>query len=465
MTGIKSEPSIRVGLVTGARAARVTLQGRFTDANGKSFTEGDYTATAENGAITLYGERQVRAHSLRFSAEDFDACRFTVHDVTIGIDFHWERKESQSFQGTLELRAGEEGLIVINELPLEAYLVSVISSEMSASCPAELLRAHAIVARGWLLAQLRGSRVAGEQGSRGAGERGFEHSNASTIHHASRVTPAEIIRWYDRENHAEFDVCADDHCQRYQGISKAFSQAAFDAVRETRGKALMSEGEICDARYSKSCGGMTEVYSAAWEDRDVPYLASIYDGAGEPTGYSMPLTVESNAEVWITSSPEAYCNAASGELLARILTGFDQETQDFYRWEVSYSGDELSEIIEARLGLGLGRIIALEPLERGRSGRIIRLRISGEKESVIIGKELEIRRALARSHLYSSAFVVRSEQYPETGFIECVRLVGAGWGHGVGMCQIGAAVMADLGRGHEEILAHYFLNAKLSALY
>ena len=445
----QKEPLIRVGLVTGVRAARVTLHGRFTDANGVSFTEGDYTATAENGAISLDGDKQIRARSLSLSPVKFDDCRFTVHDVVIGIDFHWERKESQSFQGTLELRASEEGLIVVNELPLEAYLISVISSEMSAYCPVELLRAHAIVARGWLLAQLQGT----------------QNKTGDIAQRASRSTQEEIIRWYDRENHAEFDVCADDHCQRYQGISKAFSQAAFDAVSDTRGKVLMSEGEICDTRYAKSCGGRTEIYSAAWENMDVPYLSSIYDGEDDPDGYILPLSVESNAEAWIASSPEAYCNAASSELLSRILTSFDQETQNFYRWEVDYSGDELSEIIEARLGRDLGRIVALEPIERGHSGRIIRLRITGEKESFIIGKELEIRRTLARSHLYSSAFVVRSEQNPATGFIERVRLIGAGWGHGVGLCQIGAAVMADIGHSHEEILAHYFRNTRLSALY
>jgi peptidoglycan hydrolase-like amidase len=276
-------------------------------------------------------------------------------------------------------------------------------------------------------------------------------------------SPDEIIRWYDRESHTDFDVCADDHCQRYQGISKAYSKEAFEAVRDTRGQVLVYNDEICDTRYSKSCGGVTELYGAAWEDKAVPYLESIYDGPGDVSGYPMPLTDEANAVRWVTSSPPAYCNNISAELLERILPGFDQETKDFYRWEVSYSQDELREILHDKLGVDLGRISTLEPLERGESGRIIRLGIRGEARSLVVGKELEIRRALSRSHLYSSAFVVEPQgvnDYPER-----FRLTGAGWGHGVGLCQIGAAVMADQGHDHAEVLAHYFQGASLRALY
>jgi peptidoglycan hydrolase-like amidase len=350
-------------------------------------------------------------------------------------------------------------LTLINELPLESYLVSVISSEMSAACPPELLRAHSVVSRSWLLAQL----------SKTASRTGLEQ--AATIQADSRMIdnpPGEIIRWYDRESHTDFDVCADDHCQRYQGISKAFSPEAFDAIRNTRGRVLVSNDEVCDARYSKSCGGMTEVYRAAWEQREVTYLASAYDGPGEISDYLMPLTIEANAEAWITSSPPAYCNNISPELLGRILPGFDQETRDFYRWQVSYSQDELREILQARLGVDFGSILALEPLERGESGRIIRLRIRGEAKTIVIGKELEIRRALSRSHLYSSAFVVlaaRDERDRAKNYPKQFRLIGAGWGHGVGLCQIGAAVMADQGHTHIEILAHYFKGTTLRSLY
>jgi stage II sporulation protein D len=448
---LKSEPLIKVGLMTGAKLARLSVSGGFL-ANGERLPDGDYAATLDDGAIRLEGVTELRAESLALSPIDFEKSRFTVHDITIGIDFHWERKEAQHFQGALLILSEPNGLTIINELPLEAYLVSVISSEMSATCPPEALRAHAIISRSWLLAQLkRASKQTRLQ------EQGDQiNIQGETV---------EIIKWYDRENHDSFDVCADDHCQRYQGISKAFSESAFDAIRETRGKGLVYEGEICDARYSKSCGGMTELYSAAWEEKLVPYLAAVYDGEGGVRGYDLPLTVEANADSWITSKPAAYCNTDSAALLARILPGFDQETSDFYRWQVVYSEIELREILRTRAGLDIGRIKTLEPVMRGASGRIVKLKIMGEGGAVVIGKELEIRRALSRSHLYSSAFVVEIDKNEDTGFAERVRLRGAGWGHGVGLCQIGAAVMADLGHTHEQILSHYFRGATLKALY
>ncbi len=446
MIEIKSEPHIKVGLMTSAKTARFSLSGDFLINDSERAPNGDYTATLDDGAVRLEGPTRLRAPKLALSPINFDNSRFIVHDITIGIDFHWQRKEAQHFQGALLILSGQDGLTIINELSLEAYLVSVISSEMSATCPAEALRAHSIISRSWLLAQLN---------------KPAEQADQITIQ-SERV---EIIKWYDRENHAEFDVCADDHCQRYQGISKAFSEAAFDAIRDTRGKVLVFEDEICDARYSKSCGGMTEVYSAAWEDKNVPYLAAFYDGEGDLRGYDLPLTKEANAVRWITSKPAAYCNIDSAEFLARILPGFDQETLDFYRWEVVYTEAELREILLARAGLDLGRITGLEPVMRGESGRIIKLKITGERGAVIIGKELEIRRALSRSHLYSSALAVEIEKDEATGLAERFRLRGAGWGHGVGLCQIGAAVMADLGRDHAEILAHYFRGATLKSLY
>jgi stage II sporulation protein D len=444
---IDHEPRIRVGLITGAREVKFALAGRFVTAEGESANEGEYTACAENGAVKLEGV--TKSSEMSLSPSDFESCRFTVHGVKIGIDFHWEREESQQFQGKLRLAADGDSLTLINELPLEAYLVSVISSEMSASCPAELLRAHAVVSRSWLLAQL--SRAASGSTQTSAQSQGSED---------------ELIRWYGRESHLGFDVCADDHCQRYQGTSKAFSQAAFDAVRDTRSKVLVYDDEICDARYSKSCGGMTEVYRAAWEDKDVPYLTSVYDVPGsEPSGYRMPLSTEANAEAWIASSPPAYCGVVTPELLARIVPAFDQETPDFYRWRVEHSQEELREILRSRLEVDFGRIRGLEPLERGESGRIIRLRIIGEKRTLVIGKELEIRRALSRSHLYSSAFVVRAAQGHLSDYPARFTLIGAGWGHGVGLCQIGAAVMADRGHSHEEILKHYFQGAAIRDSY
>jgi stage II sporulation protein D len=450
---INREPVIRVGLVTGAREVKFVLAGSFTDGEGLRVKEGAYTAWKENNSVKLQGENLVTAPVIKFTPGDFELCRFTVHGVKIGLNFHWEREESQVFQGDLLIEASGDGLTIINELPLESYLISVVSSEMSASCPADLLRAHAIVSRSWLLAQL-----ISEVDGAGA------HARPQSATKTGRED--EIIRWYDRQSHLGFDVCADDHCQRYQGISKAFSQAAFDAVSDTRGRALLYGEEICDARYSKCCGGMTESYSAVWDDQDRPYLKPVYDGPGnEAPGHRLPLSVEVNAEDWIAATPVAYCGVATPELLARILPGFDQETSDFYRWQVDYAQQELTEILLARLGVDFGRVHSLLALERGESGRIIKLRIVGEKRTLIIGKELEIRRALSRSHLYSSAFVIRAAHQQLSDYPARFSLVGAGWGHGVGLCQIGAAVMADRGHGHAEILSHYFTGSEISKRY
>lgn len=449
---VNKEPLIGVGLMTGALEVKLVLSGSFSGGDGARVMEGSYTARVDGDAVSLQGESVIVAPVINLNPSDFASCRFTVQGVRIGLGFHWEREESQEFQGGLRIQRSGDGLTLINQVPLEAYLVSVISSEMSASCPPELLRAHAVVSRSWLLAQLTRERT------------------TNPLAHSQRVARTadeeEIIRWYDRESHRDFDVCADDHCQRYQGISKAFSQAAFDAVSETRGRVLVYGDDVCDARYSKSCGGMTEAYSAVWDDQDIPYLKPVYDGPGdEAPGHRLPLSVEVNAEDWIASTPVAYCGVATPELLARILPGFDQETSDFYRWEVSYTQEELTEILLARLGIDFGRVHSLLALERGESGRIIKLRVVGEKRTLIIGKELEIRRALSRSHLYSSAFVTRAEREQLSDYPGQFKLIGAGWGHGVGLCQIGAAVMADRGHGHEEILSHYFTGARLSELY
>lgn len=452
ISNIDKEPVIRVGLVNTAPKVKFVLSGSFIDSDGGPVKEGAYGASRENNAVKLMGEREVTAPVIRLIPADFESGRFTVHGVKIGLNFHWEREESQQFQGELVIAQSGEGLMIVNQIPLESYLVSVISSEMSASCPAELLRAHAIVARSWLLAQL-------------IRERGTE-TDSLPQSVAEIGDQAEIVRWYDRESHRGFDVCADDHCQRYQGISKAFSQSAFDAVSDTRGKVLMYGEEVCDARYSKSCGGMTEAYSAVWDDQDVPYLKPIYDGPGsEVPGHRLPLSVEVNAEDWIASTPVAYCGVPTPELLERILPGFDQETSDFYRWQVDYTQEEIGEVLLSRLGVDFGRVHSLLPLERGESGRIMRLRIVGEKRTLVIGKELEIRRALSRSHLYSSAFVARARREQQSEFPERFQLIGAGWGHGVGLCQIGAAVMADRGHSNEEILSHYFTAARVSGLY
>ncbi|HSB08739.1 MAG TPA: SpoIID/LytB domain-containing protein [Blastocatellia bacterium] len=452
MVSLYEEPVIDVGLLTTNRAVTIELAGSYTSAGGGLLSEGAHTARAENGAVTFDGLTSLAAPAIELSPVDFDSSRFTVRGVKIGIGFHWEREESQQFQGTLKVMAAGDSLTLINQVPIESYLISVISSEMSASCPAELLRAHAIISRSWLLAQLA------RPSTRPA-------STASASSEASAAED-ELIRWYGRESHQHFDICADDHCQRYQGISKAFSESAFDAVHDTRGQVLTYGGEVCDTRYSKSCGGMTEIYSSVWEDEDFPYLKPVYDGPGsEPPGHRLPLSIEANAEDWIASTPLAYCAMVTPELLGRILPGFDQETGDFYRWRVEYSQEELSEILRSRVGLDFGQIHALLPVERGESGRIIKLKIAGEKRTLVIGKELEIRRALSPSHLYSSAFVVRAAAQSGSDYPARFTIIGAGWGHGVGLCQIGAAVMADRAHTHQEILAHYFQNSTINKLY
>jgi SpoIID/LytB domain protein len=367
---------------------------------------------------------------------------FLLHDVTIGINFHWERREDQVFEGGLRLLALPDGTVTaINVIGVEAYLASVISSEMSSSSPPALLRAHAITSRSWLVAMLE--REAKERS--GGGARGH-------------VSDQEVVRWYDREDHALFDVCADDHCQRYQGITKILSTTVAEAVAATRGVFLVHAGEVCDARFYKACGGLTEDFRSAWEEVDVPYLHSISDAT---TSYA-PVTSEADAERWILSQPPAFCNTNDGAVLRQVLPSFDQETTDFFRWQVTYTADQLQELLRDRSGCDFGRVVDLLPLQRGASGRIVRLRIVGEKRTMIVGKELEIRKWLSKSHLYSSAFIVRKEG---AGSSTSFTLVGAGWGHGVGLCQIGAAVMATKGYTAEEIVLHYFRGAQVEKLY
>ena len=405
--------NVAVGLLEGQSAVEVELTGTFTDAFGRRYAAGRHRFASE---VTL-------------TPPDLESCAFALDRVTIGIGFHWERQERQTFRGALRLLIREAGLTVINDVPLEQYVTSVISSEMSASCPLELLKAHAVISRSWLwFTKANPSRCA-----RGTGEGLDSH---------------EILRWYGREAHQDFDVCADDHCQRYQGITKVFSPVAAEAVRATAGEFLRYNGTICDARFSKSCGGITERYATAWEDEDIPYLQSVYDGPAQFCSY--------NPETWIRSKPPAYCNTDDAELLARVLLGFDQETRDFYRWRVEYTSAELADLIRSKLGVNLGPIRDMEALARGPSGRICRLKINGEHDQIIVGKELEIRRALSRTHLYSSAFVVDKEP---GRFV----LRGAGWGHGVGLCQIGAAVMANEGKTYKEILQHYYLRTTVRA--
>jgi SpoIID/LytB domain protein len=348
--------------------------------------------------------------------------------------------EDQTFQGDLILLPRKDGTIAaINEIPLEDYLKSVISSEMSGAAPMEFLKAHAILSRSWVLAAL-----------------GRKKKTKETSIPAKRIIEkdGEVIRWYDREDHDLFDVCSDDHCQRYQGITKIVSEQAEQAVRETRGMVITYQDEICDARYSKACGGLTEDFDTAWYDKRVPYLGSISD-ASVP---HQPIGTEEEASRWILSDPEAYCNTKDEHLLEKILPDFDRETIGFFRWAIEYSRGELEEVLREKSGFDFGTLQEIVPLSRGPSGRISRLKIVGSKRSMVVGKELEIRRWLSRSHLYSSAFLVT---------FEAGRVIfhGAGWGHGVGLCQIGAAVMATRGFSAEEILRHYFRGVEIKKVY
>ncbi|MDR1884484.1 MAG: SpoIID/LytB domain-containing protein [Prevotella sp.] len=384
---------------------------------------------------------------LLFMPEDEEQASFTLKNVTIGVNFHWERKEDQRFQGGLKLIVENDGITAVNLVKTESYLTSVISSEMSATASLELLKAHAVISRSWLLAQI---------------EKNREIIASKEKYTTFTETEDEIIRWYDREDHLNFDVCADDHCQRYQGITRASAniETVRQAIKETRGQVLRSEGKICDARFSKCCGGVVEEFQNCWEDIKYPYLAKLRDdeNTDENTRDIPCLTMESEAAKWIKSSPSAFCNTQDKKILGQVLNNYDQETSDFYRWQVAYSQEEISALIFKRSGMDFGAIQELVPVERGTSGRLVKLKIVGSKKTMTIGKELEIRRILSASHLYSSAFVVDKK---DNKFI----LTGAGWGHGVGLCQIGAAVMGEKGYPYNRILLHYYVGATIEKLY
>ena len=439
----KQEPIVSVGIVSGDEI-RFQLNGTYTIGN-KEVT-GKQIVKFKDGQI-LWDSAAYQ--ELYFTPQN-DDISFTLEDVTIGVDFHWERKEAQTFLGKLRFVVDGDKLWAINELPVERYLASVISSEMSATSSLELLKAHAVISRSWLLVQMR---------RRKAIEMGIQTASAPV-----KVSDEEGVVWYDSDAHTLFDVCADDHCQRYQGITKATSPHVEEAIKATRGQLLMNGKEICDARFSKCCGGVSEEYEYCWDNTHKPYLLSVVDNAPLGTAPAIDLTDEKTAQEWILSSPEAFCNTKDAAVLGQVLNNYDQETQDFYRWTVDFKQSELAELIRRKSGLDFGEIIDLQPLERGKSGRITRLRIVGTKLTRIIGKELEIRRTLSESHLYSSAFVVERNEIVND-IPQHFRLVGAGWGHGVGLCQIGAAVMGEKGYQYDEILHHYYQTAAIEAQY
>ena len=439
------EPRVAVGITSGPEVAFV-LEGSFM-VDGTLQT-GPQTVRAKDGRLLW----QENSYDTLTFAPHSPQSSFTLPEVTIGIGFHWERQEAQTFEGMLRLEADGDRVWVINELPVERYLASVISSEMRATSSPSLLRAHAIISRSWLLTQM-------------AHRINADHPSAETC--GGWETEEELVRWYDRDDHQRFDVCADDHCQRYQGITRMVSDHVEEAIRSTYGQVLWDGKGICDARFSKCCGGATEVFSACWQDEDKPYLAAFLDRpaqAGQAADALPDLTDEETARKWILSAPPAFCNTQDKQVLRQVLNGYDQETADFYRWHIDYTQEELASLIARKTGLRFGKILDLVPLERGKSGRIVRLKIVGTERERVIGKELEIRRTLSESHLKSSAFVVTTQQ-GEDGVPQSFHLSGAGWGHGVGLCQIGAAMMGEKGYDHEAILRHYYPGATLKTLY
>jgi len=440
---MRQEPVIAVGLVERAESVTLQLLDDFITGTGIRLAPGEYRIECREGRLAVNGPPEGELTYAKISGIAPGA-RFRL-PVTIGIDFHWQQRRILTYCGALSVLPLPGNLVtVINEIPLEAYILSVSCSEMSADAPEEFLKAHSIISRSWLLAQL-------------ALKRGAPQPQA--------ITPAkngELLRWYDRQSHSDFDVCADDHCQRYQGIDMITNGRVSRAVEATRGQTLVYDGKPCDARFSKCCGGVTEDFRLAWSDIAHPYLVPLFDG---PSGRlpDPPLSDEQAARDFIAASPDVYCNCADETILGAILTNYDRTTRDFFRWRVRLTPEEIAGLLKKKLDRDLGRIIALEPIERGCSARIKRLRLRGENAAMVIGKELEIRRALSPAHLYSSAFAVDVEGPAErpAAFV----LSGAGWGHGVGLCQIGAAVMACRGIGCGEILRHYYPGGSIERWY
>lgn len=424
-----SQPSVRVGILLTDSPVTVTFHGDFV-CDGLTVT-GQHTFTEPTGVYVP-------------TSPD---CRFEVKDVVIGVNFHWERKENQCFDGDFQIIGIDGKLQVVNTVPVENYLRSVISSEMSATASLQLLKAHAVISRSWLLAQIQ--------------------QKGRTACQQPVPTETELIKWYDHDDHTLFDVCADDHCQRYQGTTRQTTPIVRQAVDETAGVVLTDPtrgGELCDARFSKCCGGVFEEFETCWEPTHYNYLVARRDWVA-PADFPN-LRLESEAASWIAARPEAFCNTSDPEILSQVLNNYDFETTDFYRWSVTYTQQALAGLIKRRSGIDFGGIKALVPIERGTSGRLMSLRIEGTLRTMVIGKELEIRRILSESHLYSSAFTVEtSDELTPDALPASFTLNGAGWGHGVGLCQIGAAVMGARGYDYIQILNHYYPGADLSKIY
>lgn len=435
--GLMSDKEVNVNFLTAYKCVGETVKG-------EEFLK------CINGRIVW---REQEYDELFFDPGDYSLSNFEIEGVTIGIHFHWERKEKQKFQGGLVVIVENDELTIINLVGVEDYLTSVIASEMNSNASKEFLKAHAVISRSWLMAQI---------------EKSKEIHESSEDYSSDFSEEGKRIKWYDREDHVSFDVCADDHCQRYQGVTKVENEKIRDVINETWGKILKYEGKICDARFSKCCGGISEEFSTCWEDQSHPYLKPIRDNASGDD--NLPdMNNEKKATRWIESEPDSFCNTRDVKILGMVLNNYDQETTDFYRWTVEYSQEELAAIVKEKTGVDFGELIDIIPVKRGPSGRIYELKIVGMNASMVIGKELEIRRALSKTHLYSSAFTVKkSGVYFTSEEVEIpanFTLTGAGWGHGVGLCQIGAAVMGEKGYKYDKIFLHYFTGAMIDKIY
>ncbi len=441
----QEEPIVAVGLLDRSSAACIQLKGHYKQHTGHQLAAGELRVNSRAGVLDCKGIWCGETRELNLTPTDSESCQFSL-EATIGINFHWQQRETQSFRGSLQLLPMlDNRLTVINRVPLETYLESVVCSEMKSSSPQEFIKAHTIISRSWLLAQLV---------ARGSGSVA-EDQNRNDVE-------GERIRWTEREAHQDFDVCADDHCQRYQGTARIDAPGVVLAIRQTRGEVLTYDGRPCDARFSKSCGGVIEEYQTAWGDMAVPYLIALRDTGGPDR--NPPALVDDRAmRAFLQNPPAAYCNCTDVSILESVLNDYDLTTTGFFRWRVTLPASEATRLVSQKLEIDLGRLVNLEPVERGPSGRLKRLRLVGERGSLVIGKELQIRRVLSETHLYSSAFVVDVEgpSHRPDAFL----LTGAGWGHGVGLCQIGAAVMAHQGAGYREILEHYYPGTRIEHFY
>lgn len=439
------QPQVTVGILS-RDVIKFRFDGVFSTGDTSVVTGPQEARLSDSGLAIVWNGKSY--NSLDFEPASYDGNSFEIEGVTIGVDFHWEREENQRFKGALRLIISNGKITAINLIGVEDYLVSVISSEMKSTSSLPLLRAHSVISRSWLLAQM---------------ESRNEKVSKKYRAGSDKAGNGEIIRWWDHEDHKDFDVCADDHCQRYQGISRIDTHVAAGAVSDTRGQVLMYEGKLCDARFSKCCGGVFELFESCWDDTPHPYLTVRRDDVDSST--YPDLTKEENVREWILSRPTSFCSTTDGRILNQVLNNYDLERRDFYRWTEEISQDKIVDLLKSRSDISVGKVIDLQPVERGTSGRIVRLRVVGTLGEVVIGKELMIRRSLSESHLLSSAFVVE-RHYGESDVIPTsFTLHGAGWGHGVGLCQIGAAVMGERGYGYEEILSHYYPGAKLQKMY